>query len=34
VKNEEFAKIELDNFRVVQNYLKEKDLKLALKVPR
>jgi hypothetical protein len=32
VKNEEFAKIELDNFRVVQNYLKAKDLKFALEI--
>ena len=27
-----FAKVELDNLKVVQNYLKPKDIKLALKI--
>ena len=27
-----FAKIELENLKVVQNYLKPKDLKLALQI--
>jgi len=27
-----FAKVELENLKVVQNYLKPKDLKLALKI--
>ena len=27
-----FAKVELDNLKVVQDYLKPKDLKLALKI--
>ena len=27
-----FAKIELENLKVVQNYLKPKDLKLAIKI--
>ncbi len=30
MKNDEFAKVELDNLKVVQNYLKPKDLKFAL----
>lgn len=32
MKNEGFAKIELDNLIVVQNYLKPKDLKMALEI--
>lgn len=32
LKNEGFAKVELKNLTVVQNYLKAKDLKLALKI--
>ena len=32
MKNDDFAKVELDNLRVVQNYLKPKDLKFALSV--
>jgi hypothetical protein len=32
MKNDDFAKIELDNLKVVQNYLKPKDLKFALEV--
>jgi hypothetical protein len=32
VKNDDFAKIELRCFNVVQNYLKHKDLKFALQV--
>ena len=32
MKNEGFAKIELENFKVVQNYLKPKDLKVALEI--
>lgn len=31
MKNEYFAKIELHSLKVVQNYLKPKDLKFALK---
>jgi len=27
-----FAKVELENLKVVQNYLKPKDLKMALKI--
>ena len=30
IKGNGFAKVELDNLTVVQNYLKPKDLKLAL----
>ncbi|WP_418640887.1 DUF4160 domain-containing protein [Sulfurimonas sp. ST-27] len=32
MKDEGFAKIELENLRVIQNYLKPKDLKLALAI--
>ena len=32
MKNEGFAKVELKNLTVVQNYLKAKDLKLALEI--
>lgn len=32
MKNEGFAKIELENLTVVQNYLKAKDLKEALEI--
>lgn len=32
MKNDEFAKVELDNLKVVQNYLKPKDLKFALEI--
>jgi hypothetical protein len=32
MKNEGFAKIELANLAVVQNYLKAKDLKIALEI--
>jgi len=32
LKNEYFAKIELENLTVVQNYLKPKDLKIALEI--
>ena len=32
LKNDDFAKIELDDFKVVQNYLKPKDLKFALQI--
>ncbi len=32
MKNEGFAKIELENLTVVQNYLKAKDLKRALEI--
>lgn len=32
MKNEGFAKVELENLTVVQNYLKAKDLKLALEI--
>jgi hypothetical protein len=34
MKNEGFAKIELANLVVVQNYLKVKDLKMALGIIR
>ena len=29
-----FAKIELESFKVVQNYMKQKDLKLALEITK
>ena len=32
MKGEAFAKVELDNLKVVQNYLKPKDLKKALDI--
>lgn len=32
MKNEGFAKVELNTLKVVQNYLKAKDLKLALAI--
>jgi len=32
MKNEYFAKIELENLKVVQNYLKPKDLKIVLEI--
>ena len=32
MKNDDFAKIELESLKVVQNYLKPKDLKFALQV--
>ena len=32
MKNDEFAKVELENLKVVQNYLKQKDLKFALEI--
>jgi len=32
MKSDGFAKIELKNLKVVQNYLKPKDLKLALEI--
>ncbi len=32
MKNDNFAKIELNDLKVVQNYLKPKDLKFALEV--
>ena len=32
IKNEGFAKIELKNLQVVQNFLKPKELKIALKI--
>ncbi len=32
MKNDDFAKIELDDLKVVQNYLKPKDLKFVLGV--
>ncbi len=32
MKNDDFAKIELESIKVVQNYLKPKDLKFALQV--
>ena len=32
MKNEGFAKIELAHLKVVQNYLKPKDLKIALAI--
>ena len=34
MKNEGFAKIELENLAIVQNYLKAKDLKIALEIIR
>jgi len=32
MKSDGFAKIELENLKVVQNYLKPKELKLALEI--
>ncbi len=32
MKNDDFAKIELESLKVVRNYLKPKDLKFALQV--
>ena len=32
MKSDGFAKVELDDLKVVQNYLKPKDLKLALEI--
>jgi len=32
MKADGFAKVELENLKVVQNYLKPKDLKLALQI--
>jgi hypothetical protein len=32
LRSDGFAKVELSNLRVVQNYLKPKDLKIALKI--
>ncbi len=32
MKDDDFAKIELENLKVVQNYLKPKDLKFALQI--
>ncbi len=32
MKNDDFAKIELESIKVVQNYLKPKDLKFALQI--
>jgi len=32
MKSDGFAKVELENLKVVQNYLKPKDLKLALEI--
>ncbi len=32
MKGEGFAKVELENLKVVQNYLKPKDLKTALEI--
>jgi len=32
MRSDGFAKIELENLKVVQNYLKPKDLKLALEI--
>ena len=32
MKNDDFAKIELNSLNVVQNYLKPKDLKFALQI--
>ena len=32
VKNEGFAKVELESLTIVQNYLKAKDLKVALEI--
>ncbi len=34
MKNDDFAKIELQTLKVVQNYMKAKDLKFALQVVR
>ena len=34
MKNDDFAKIELQSLKVVQNYLKPKDLKFALQIVR
>ena len=32
IKSDGFTKVELENLKVVQNYLKPKDLKLALEI--
>ena len=32
IKNDCFAKVELESLRVIQNYLKPKDLKLAIEI--
>ena len=32
MRSDGFAKVELENLNVVQNYLKPKDLKIALKI--
>ncbi len=32
MKNDDFAKIKLESIKVVQNYLKPKDLKFALQI--
>lgn len=32
MRSDGFAKVELENLKVVQNYLKSKDLKLALEI--
>ena len=32
MRSDGFAKVELENLKVVQNYLKPKDLKLALQI--
>ena len=32
MKNDDFAKIELEHLHVVQNYMKPKDLKFALEI--
>jgi len=32
MRSDGFAKVELDDLKVVQNYLKPKDLKLALEI--
>ena len=34
MKNNDFAKVELANLKVVQNYLNPKDLKLALAITK
>ena len=34
VKNDDFAKIELESLKVVQNYMRPKDLKFALQITR
>ena len=34
MKNDDFAKIELQSLKVVQSYLKPKDLKFALQIVR